>query len=76
MYKEEPRKILLEIGNRCTSFGKWYSSNYRELLSQLSRYSLEFKPKIILSSPISGLSDTTPSSITDNGHKEDLLHLD
>jgi hypothetical protein len=64
MYKEEPRKILLEIGSRCISSGKWYSSNYRELLSQLSRYSLAFKPKVILSSPISGLSDTTPVSIT------------
>ncbi|CAB4474554.1 uncharacterized protein OCT59_016131 [Rhizophagus irregularis] len=76
MYKEEPHKILLEIGSRCASSGKWYSSNVRELLFWLSRYSLAFKPKVILSSPISGLSDATPVSIMDMGHEEDLLHLD
>uniref|UniRef100_U9UE32 Uncharacterized protein n=1 Tax=Rhizophagus irregularis (strain DAOM 181602 / DAOM 197198 / MUCL 43194) TaxID=747089 RepID=U9UE32_RHIID len=37
---------------------------------------IAFKPKVILSSPISGLSDATPVSIMDMGHEEDLLHLD
>ena len=68
-YKEPPREILVEIGNRWASSGKWYNSNERDLLFWLSMYSLAVKPKVILSSLISELSDATPISTTD---KKDL----
>ena len=62
IYNEELCKTLLEIGNKCASSGKWYNSNERELLFWLSIYSLAVKPKVILSSLISELSEATPIS--------------
>lgn len=58
--------IFAEIGDKYESSGKWYNSNDKKLLFWLSRYSLAFKPIVILSSPISELSVATPVNTTDN----------